>query len=145
VRTYKGYFKAKHPEKYKGNPTNIVYRSSWEFRFMMQLDHNPDVVWWTSEETVVIYNNPTKAPGNHSRYFPDFVVHYNDNRTVMYEIKPYKETMMPVNNGKGKRFLRECITFGINQAKWQAATHYCKSRGWEFKILTENELGLKAR
>ena len=28
--SYKGYFKPKNPKKYKGDPTNIIYRSLWE-------------------------------------------------------------------------------------------------------------------
>ena len=31
----------------------------------------------------------------------------------------------------------------LNQAKWEAATDYCKDRMLEFKVLTENELGIK--
>lgn len=146
MTTHKGIFKPRHPEKYKGNHTNIVFRSSWELNWFMRLDHNPDVEWWSSEETVVIYNNPAKPIGNHSRYFPDTVVKYKDGRTVMYEIKPEAQTKMPINRGgKGKRFIRECINFGINEAKWQAARHYCAHRGWEFKLLTETELGIPKR
>jgi hypothetical protein len=28
----------------------------------------------------------------------------------------------------------------INNAKWEAAKQYCLDRGWEFKILTEQEI-----
>ncbi len=31
---------------------------------------------------------------------------------------------------------------GINQEKWRAADIFCKEHGWQFKILTENDLGL---
>ena len=31
---YKGKFKPKHIKKYKGDPTQIVYRSLWEKKFM---------------------------------------------------------------------------------------------------------------
>ena len=36
----------------------------------------------------------------------------------------------------------ESLTFMKNQAKWEAATNYATDRGWEFKIITEHELGL---
>ena len=33
-----------------------------------------------------------------------------------------------------------------NQAKWEAANRYAKERGWEFKILTEDNIfGKKAK
>lgn len=43
---------------------------------------------------------------------------------------------------KTQKLLQETYTFVKNQAKWKAATEYAKDRGWEFKILTENELGI---
>ena len=30
-----------------------------------------------------------------------------------------------------------------NQAKWEAADEWCKDRGYEFKVFTEKELGIK--
>jgi len=35
---YKGKFKVKNPQKYKGNPSNIIYRSLMELRFMKWCD-----------------------------------------------------------------------------------------------------------
>ena len=37
-RAYKGLFKPLNPQKYKGNHKNIIYRSSWEKRFMGYCD-----------------------------------------------------------------------------------------------------------
>ena len=34
-------------------------------------------------------------------------------------------------------------TYSVNQAKWKAADEWCKDRKIEFKIITENELGIK--
>ena len=31
----------------------------------------------------------------------------------------------------------------VNKAKWKAATEWCKDRRLEFKIITEDELGIK--
>ena len=36
--SYKGKFKPKNPNKYKGNPTNIIYRSLLERRFMVAIE-----------------------------------------------------------------------------------------------------------
>ena len=32
--------------------------------------------------------------------------------------------------------------FEQNQAKWKAAREFCMDNGWEFKIMTEKELGV---
>ena len=48
--SYKGLYKPKNPSKYKGNPTNIIYRSLWERRLMSYLDDHPDILQWSSEE-----------------------------------------------------------------------------------------------
>ena len=36
---YSGKFTPKNPSKYRGDPTNIIYRSSWERRVMNYLDN----------------------------------------------------------------------------------------------------------
>ena len=41
---YKGKFTPKNPQKYKGNPKNIIYRSSWERRFMSYCDKTKEVL-----------------------------------------------------------------------------------------------------
>ena len=55
---YQGYFKPKNPHKYKGDPTNIIYRSSWELKLMKYLDERKDVVKWGSEEIIIPYRSP---------------------------------------------------------------------------------------
>ena len=58
--------------------------------------------------------------------------------TELIEIKPASQTILE-RVGKNKYNQAQYVK---NQAKWAAATNYCKDRGWEFKILTEKELGL---
>jgi len=129
------------PEKYAGDPTNIIMRSSWETMFAAWCDKNPSVVKWSSEETIIPYRCPTD---NHiHRYFVDFKITVNTGKTYLVEVKPYKQTQLPEYPGKRtQRYLIESLTFMKNQAKWEAATNYAKDRGWEFKIITEHELGL---
>ena len=55
---YSGYFKPKNPTKYRGNPTNIVYRSLWERKFMVFCDNNPSILQWGSEEIIIPYRAP---------------------------------------------------------------------------------------
>ena len=79
---YKGIFKPYNPAKYRGNPTNIVYRSSWELKLMIHLDKHPDVIWWSSEEVTIPYISP--IDGRPHRYFPDFIVHLKNNYPKLF-------------------------------------------------------------
>jgi hypothetical protein len=142
---YSGLFKPKHPEKYVGDPTNIVYRSSWEAKVMSWLDNNDSIITWASEELFIPYISP--VDNRWHRYFPDFLVKYRtkDNKlsTMMLEVKPKKQTAQPEpQKRKTKQFISEVKTWGVNQAKWKAANEYCLDRGWEFKLITEDHLGL---
>jgi hypothetical protein len=142
--SYKGRFAPKNPQKYKGDPSNIVYRSSWELRMMKYLDDHPSVIWWASEELPIPYYSPVDKRVH--RYFPDFIVKMKGRdgkeRTVIIEVKPEKQTKPPTQKRKTKRFLEEAVTYAINEAKWKAADLFCKEHGWQFKIITEKELGL---
>lgn len=143
---YKGLFRANNPHKYKGDPSNIIYRSRWELMLMQKFDSHPDVLEWSSEELAIPYRSP--LDNRVHRYFPDFVVKRKgiDGKieTIMVEVKPYKQTMPPqVQQGKPtKRYLNEVATWGINSSKWKAAEAYCQDRGWKFIKITEKELGL---
>jgi len=134
-----GYFKPRHPEKYEGNVKNIIYRSSWEFNYMMKLDSDPSVLAWVSEGVRIPYYSPKDR--RIRGYYPDFIIR-KASGIFMIEIKPNSQTMLPKKTqGKSrKRLINETVRFAINQAKWESATKYCDSRGWTFKILTEREL-----
>jgi len=134
---HQNFFKCHHPEKYSGNPKNIIYRSSWEMRFMIWLDNHPEVETWASEELFVPYRDPTT--NRLRRYFPDFLAKFKDGRTFMIEIKPKKQTKRPDSKNK-KQQLKESFIFARNIAKWEAARKYCEQRQWEFKILTEDNI-----
>lgn len=145
-RSMKGYFKPKYPTKYKGDPTNIVYRSSYELKLMRWLDAHRNVVKWSSEELAIPYRNPLDE--SFHRYFPDAVVELIDRdgviKTVMIEVKPETWTRPPIAREPPhtKGYIREVYTWGINQAKWEAARTYCQKRGWEFILMTEKQLGI---
>ena len=70
---YKGRFRPKDPNKYKGDPTKIIYRSLWEFKVFKWMDSHPDVIRWQSEEVIDTYRSP--IDGRVHRYFPDLIVH----------------------------------------------------------------------
>jgi len=146
MASYKGRFKPKYPEKYKGNPTNIIYRSLWELRVMRYFDQHPGVIEWGSEEIIIPYISP--VDNKIHRYFPDFYVKMRNRtgtlETMILEVKPSGQTKEPVKQDKvSRRYIKEVFTYGINQAKWKAAEEFCKDRKWIFKVLTEKELGIK--
>jgi hypothetical protein len=62
--------------------------------------------------------------------------------TYILEVKPLAQTKMPVQKRKTKRFIQEAATYAVNQEKWRAADLFCREHGWQFKIITEKELGL---
>lgn len=141
---YKGYFQPKNPQKYKGNPTNIIYRSLWECKLMSHLDSHPDVIEWSSEEIIVPYRSP--IDGKIHRYFPDFVVKKKLpnglTETLMIEVKPFAQTIEPKVQARSRKYIREVYNWGINSAKWKAAREYCANRKWKFVLFTEKELGI---
>jgi hypothetical protein len=148
MKTNKGYFKPRNPAKYRGNPSNIIYRSGWELKLMLWLDGKSDVINWGSEEVVIPYRSP--IDGRLHRYFVDFIVTTINKEgikeTTLIEVKPAAQTKPPVlkegTNPRNRKYISEVMTWGVNEAKWKAATEYCKDRGWKFQIFTEKELGI---
>jgi len=142
--SYKGTFAPKNPLKYKGDAKNIIYRSLWELRVMKYLDDNVRVIWWASEELAIPYKSPVDQKIH--RYFPDFIVKLQQKdgsiKTFILEVKPAAQTKQPKQRKQTKRFITESITYAINQEKWRAADLFCKEHGWQFKIITEKELGI---
>lgn len=140
---YSGKYKPRNLSKYKGNMSNIEYRSSWELSMFRWLDNNPAVVRWNSEEVVIPYFST--ADGKKRRYFMDVYMKLEDGREFIFEIKPLKETRPPEKpqrmTEKAKmRLLKEAYTFRVNQDKWAAASKVAKQKGWIFKVLTEVSL-----
>ncbi len=136
---YKGKYKPKHPSKYKGDPTNIIYRSLWERKFMLYCDQTTNVLEWGSEEIALPYRSP--IDNKIHRYFPDFYIKIRENtgkiKRYIIEIKPKKQTLKPkVQKRKTKGYIYEVYEYARNQAKWKAAEEFCKDRLWEFKFLT---------
>lgn len=143
--SYRGIFKSKNPQKYVGDPSNIVYRSLWERKFMVFCDSNPSVIKWCSEEIAVPYLSP--VDGKYHRYFVDFLVEFKTttgSRVYLIEIKPKRQCKEPQ---KGKRttksYLKEMQTWKINNSKWTHAKKFAEKNNWQFKILTEEDLNIK--
>jgi len=149
--SYKGKFRPKNPNKYKGNPSNIIYRSLLERRFMVYLDNNPSILKWQSEEIIIPYVSP--VDNRVHRYFPDFYIKYkNSDRKIieeLIEVKPFNQCSPPNPKKKltktgrtSKRYLKEVQTYIVNDAKWNQAMKYCKDRNWKWRILTEKDINI---
>jgi hypothetical protein len=143
--SYKGKYQPTYPQKYKGDPTNIIYRSLWERKFMKYCDHNDKILEWGSEELALPYRSP--IDNKIHRYFPDFYIKVKEStgqiKKYLIEIKPKKQTIEPIpQKKKTKGYIYEVYEYAKNQAKWKAAKEFCEDRQWEFKVLTEDELGI---
>jgi hypothetical protein len=142
---YSGRFTPSNPQKYIGDYKNIIYRSSWEAKVMNWLDKNSEIISWASEELTIPYKSP--VDGQWHRYFPDFLVKMRTRdgllKTMVLEVKPKRQAQPPEPRKRiTKQYINEVTTSGVNQSKWKAATEFCLDRGWEFKVLTEDHLGL---
>jgi hypothetical protein len=143
--TYKGNFIPVNKKKYVGDPYNITYRSLWERRFMVYCDTTDAILAWASEEVIIPYISP--LDNRVHRYFPDFFIKVKQKdqtiKNMLIEIKPKAQCSPPKTpKRKTKNYLNEVKTWGVNQAKWKAAREWCADRKFEFKLITENELGL---
>ena len=141
--SYKGKFRPTFIKKYKGDPTNIIYRSLWEKKFMVYCDKNTNVLEWGSEEIALPYRSP--VDNKIHRYFPDFYIKVREStgqiKKYLIEVKPKRQTKPPTKQKRQtKKYIYEVTEYAKNQAKWEAANQFCLDRRWQFKIITEDEL-----
>jgi len=143
-RSFKqGVFRPRFPDKYKGT-FPILYRSSYEKRFMVWCDSNPHIIQWGSESIVIPYQNP--LTGRVSRYFVDNNITVKEsNGTVkkyLIEIKPSIQTQPPKQTRNTKALFRRQLEYVKNRAKWKAAQEWSEKKGYKFYIITEKQLGI---
>ena len=141
-----GKFHPQNPQKYKGNVNNIIYRSSWEVKFMQWCDRNENILEYGSEEFWIPYISP--VDNRVHRYFPDFIIKVKENsgntKNYVVEVKPQRQTVPPKQKSRvTKSYLYEAQTYAVNQAKWKAAEEWCADRLLNFMVITEKELGIK--
>lgn len=160
-----GAFKPKHPEKclnYNGqcpNAKTITFRSSWEKIFCNFCDVTESVITWGSEILQVPYYS--QLDGKNHIYITDFIFWCKDreghiNKYIL-EVKPKNQTPILNEHGqiqypdapkkKTKKSLdnwqERCNVLKRNHEKWTAAKQWCKKHGYIFKVLTEEEFGIK--
>tara|TARA_Y100000385_G_scaffold291036_1_gene366842 strand:+ start:1830 stop:2267 length:438 start_codon:yes stop_codon:yes gene_type:complete len=132
-----GKFSLKNPDKYIGGRTP-TYRSSWEFAFMKFCDEHPSVSKWASEAVKIPYKNP--FTGKHTIYVPDFFIAYVDatgkQHAELIEVKPTSQVSME-NAGRSRHNKAHVV---LNQAKWEAASAYCRQNNIKFRVVTEQDI-----
>jgi hypothetical protein len=138
-----GIYHPKNPKKYTGS-IPIIYRSGLELKSFRYLDNNVNILTWGSESVVIPYQSP--KDGKVHRYYVDLVAALKDRdgtiKKLLIEVKPEKQTKPPTITNKKKQstMLYEKVTWAVNQAKWDAATQWAKSKGYTFLILNEKHL-----
>lgn len=100
----------------------LKLRSGWELAYVQYLEECDEVVEYDYEPYSIEYVS-NKRTGKKRRYWPDFVVKWEDGREVIVEIKP-KSKVTQVRNVK----------------KMTAARAYAKLIGCEYVVVTEVEL-----
>lgn len=133
-----GVYTPVNPEKYVG-AVRPRYRSSWELKFMTNLDEHPSILKWASESIRIPYINPLKAD-RISEYVPDFMIQYVDAAGKQYveliEIKPSSQTTL---EGAGRSASNQ-LAVAVNAAKWEQAQAWCAQKGIRFRVLNEQDI-----
>jgi len=136
-RFARGKFVPTRPDKYVGN-RSPTYRSSWEWAFMRFCDTNESILKWASEAVQIPYRDPTT--NRNTVYIPDFFIQYVDKNgkilTELIEVKPQNQTLLE----KVGKNVNNQIQYVKNQAKWAAASNWCKGQGIRFRVLNEQDL-----
>ena len=121
----------------------INFKSGLEYKAIKYFDMNKYVVYYGLEPFAIKYYKPTT--GKFHRYFVDFFIEFENNQKFLVEIKSSGETIEPKKPSKKTQkailnYQKALQTYIVNQAKWDAATKFCKEKGLKFIILTEKEL-----
>ena len=146
AKPLQGKFRPRNPQKYKGDCGEIIYRSSWEKKFMDWCDKNDAIICWQSEERRIPYYDPVQK--KRRMYYPDFYIKFKRHDGIIVEeiieVKPGRQVKGPPVNPRrrSKAWLNEVYTYATNSAKWKAAASYCEDRGYNFRLITEKELNV---
>jgi len=147
-----GYYILMNPNKYLGDPTKIVYRSSWELAFNKFCDSNESIIKWSAENIAIPYQitNDIGQVEVH-RYYPDYYIEMitagNKEKydRLVVEIKPVAELSLPKKpKGQTLKMLENyeysLRTFKKNLHKWAYAKEWCERRQLKFLIITDDFL-----
>jgi hypothetical protein len=142
------------------NEGGVYFRSSWEKKIMVWLDQKEEVVSWGAECLEIPYQMTHMIDGElklkSHRYYPDFVyaIKLPDGRMrqVVVEVKPLKEYNMVIALQEGKlqvpeKGMKKLKSFEYdlkmahkNKNKWETMISWCEIKGFDFLIVTEQNL-----
>jgi len=146
-RVKQGYFTPHNPHKYTGDLSKIIYRSSWELKFLTYCDQNDAVVEYASEPVGVPYFNPILK--KECTYWIDcYMATKGTNDSLnkwLIEVKPNKYLTPPeppkrLTEKQTLNYARHAKAYIINNAKFAAARLYASKHEMRFGIITENFL-----
>lgn len=150
TKYHQGFYKPKYPEKYMGSLNDpIIYRSGWEYKFMVYCDMTEKVKKWGSEVFKINYQD---YKGHNRIYMPDFYLEVESEQNpgflnkFLVEIKPEAEIREPVipektqSARKIKQLEYKVKTWIQNKHKWAYAVEWCKQRDIRFWLVTEKHL-----
>ena len=128
-------FFPQNPNKYVGDPTKIIARSSWELIYMRALDKSPLVSKWVSEPKFLNISYISPIDKKVKQYWPDFLIVYVSGEKELVEIKPLKEASL-----KEAKSDYDKLMFAQNVMKWKAAQKVAVTIGAKFRLVTEAQL-----
>lgn len=146
-RPRQGYYKPVNADKYIGDISKIIFRSSWEFKFLKWCDLSPTVISYSSEPIGIPFYNPLDRRVH--RYYVDFYVILKDSagleQRYLIEVKPNKYVNPPttpkrMTDKQTFNYMYAAKQYIVNQAKFEAARNFAKEKGIKFGIITENFL-----
>ena len=157
TKYHQGIYKVVNRAKYMGND-NPIYKSSIEKRAFYYFDHNQNVMRWGYELMKVPYFFTVDQKWHN--YYPDAYVELRSSngelKNLLVEIKPQSQNVWdsignivlpkPPKRKTAKswnNYQKRLLEATKNVCKWEAAKKFCIERGWEFKIVTDQNLGMK--
>jgi hypothetical protein len=145
---YSGAYRVKNKKKYKGDVTDVIYRSLCERQIMVYCDTCDDILYWGSETVIIPYYY--EADQKMHRYFLDFYVEIKCKsgtvKRMILEYKPFSQTQPPKktkvkNHWKSKKkYINATLTYIKNQNKWKAAKQWAELKGYEFYVISEKDI-----
>lgn len=96
----------------------VDYESLIERDFIYLLDFEPAVTWYAEQPLTILYEHQAKVRS----YSPDFQV-ISNGQTTLVECKPQK-----------------LVNTDDNQRKFAVARQWCANQGWDFQIVTDEDL-----
>ena len=140
-----GYFPINECKKYRGNGP-IIYRSSWERKFCLYCERNPEIVSWSSESFSIKYFS--LLDNKYHNYFPDYLVSLKNGSVYIVEVKPKAQLLKPEppkrkTDKSLKSYKWAYETWVTNMCKKSAAEEFAKAKGWQFLLVTEDFFKVK--